>query len=173
MYFSAPEAFTVEPRSSKGCEVVFKPLVMTIRDKPHEVIRIIKIENKFERPFQATIFFYLPQGKILPYNLKGIASEPLPIKTISREIPWKRYHTEILSVRNWLNVPQQFSVISQSTKPDASRYRSLYKLTCNDVIDLPPQGERDYAWTIYALKEGSLRFNVSKQNRKEVNLGPE
>lgn len=134
--------------------MVFSPLVM----KPHEVffnsqtVLSLLIYNVL----QGTIYFYLPEGKLLLYNLMGTTSSPVPIKRITAEIPCKTYHTEVLAVKNWLQIPQQFEVITRPIQAD-----TLYKLTGNSVIDLTGKGKRDYIWTVYALKEGKLEFRVS------------
>lgn len=53
------------------------------------------------------MFFPLPDGNGLLYNLLGVADAPKPAGFISRDIPCKTPYTEALPVTNWLRTPQR------------------------------------------------------------------
>lgn len=63
-------------------------------------------------------------------------------------------------MKNWLKVAQKFSVVTEIAVPTTSVNRTLYKLTGSTVIDVLPQSQKDYTWTIYVLNEGTLKFKV-------------
>lgn len=90
-YFSGPDAFVVEPMSVRHYEVRYHPLTMTTEGKKH----------------QGTLFFPLPDGTGLLYNLSGTADPPKVTGKITREIPCKVTYTELLPVTNWLKRPQR------------------------------------------------------------------
>lgn len=58
--------------------------------------------------FQGSVFFALPDGNGLLYNVTGNAEGPKPINNIQREVPCKTPYTEMLTVTNWLRRPQRF-----------------------------------------------------------------
>ena len=58
--------------------------------------------------FQGSVFFALPDGNGLLYNVTGNAEGPKPVNNIQREVPCKTSYTEMLTVTNWLRRPQRF-----------------------------------------------------------------
>ena len=56
---------------------------------------------------QGTVFFPLPDGNGLLYNLVGTATEPKVAARITREVPCKTNAVEMLPVTNWLKKPQR------------------------------------------------------------------
>jgi len=71
-------------------------------------ISVTKLTNS--HCVQATLFFALPGGSGLEYNLSGTAEAPKPINRISREVPCKTEYTEPLTVENWLSKPQRLAI---------------------------------------------------------------
>lgn len=57
---------------------------------------------------QGSVFFALPDGNGLLYNVTGTAEGPKPINNVQREVPCKTPYTELLTVTNWLRRPQRF-----------------------------------------------------------------
>ena len=57
--------------------------------------------------FQGSVFFALPDGNGLLYNVTGTAEGPKPVNNIQREVPCKTPYTEMLTVTNWLRRPQR------------------------------------------------------------------
>ena len=55
------------------------------------------------------MFFALPDGNGLLYNVTGNAEGPKPVNNIQREVPCKTPYTEMLTVTNWLRRPQRFA----------------------------------------------------------------
>ena len=44
---------------------------------------------------QGSIFFPLPDGTGLLYNMTGFSDQPRPIATVTNDIPAKTQHTEV------------------------------------------------------------------------------
>ncbi|KAK9888678.1 hypothetical protein WA026_000908 [Henosepilachna vigintioctopunctata] len=145
-FFSGNELLHVPKESSVSYEITYAP--MKFSNSPHE----------------GTIFFPLPCGFSRLYSLKGIVSQPKPVEVISRDITSKTYHTEILKVKNWLGLRQTFKVVTKVMEVDSGRV--IYKITSNNLIEVPPHGSRDFKWTIYVLNEGKLSLKVSFVNEK-------
>ena len=53
------------------------------------------------------MFFALPDGTGLLYNLTGVAEAPKAAGSITRDVPSKTQYTELMSVSNWLKRPQR------------------------------------------------------------------
>lgn len=56
---------------------------------------------------QGSVFFALPDGNGLLYNVTGIAEPPKAVSNIQRDVPCKTNYTELLTVTNWLRTPQR------------------------------------------------------------------
>lgn len=78
-YFSGKETFIVPPKSSAAYEVVYLPKAMTkkegsISDEPH----------------YGSLFFPLPNGTALLYNLKGVSNAPSTEGLVTETIQAKK-----------------------------------------------------------------------------------
>lgn len=96
-YFHGLESFVVKPQSTNQYDVIYHPLSMT--------------NNDIKQKHLGSVFFALPDGTGLAYNLTGVANSPLAIDKIQRDIPCKTSHVELLWVENWLKKTQRFRVI--------------------------------------------------------------
>jgi len=67
---------------------------------------------------QGTVFFPLPDGTGLLYNMSGTADPPKPNSRITRDVPCKTPYTEILSVYNWLKHPQRSVLLASFSMPN-------------------------------------------------------
>ena len=57
---------------------------------------------------QGTVFFPMPDGNGVLYNLTGTADPPKPVdKIATKEIPCKTSYTHMLPVDNWLKKLQR------------------------------------------------------------------
>ena len=56
---------------------------------------------------QGSIFFPLPDGTGMLYNLVGGAESPKAVTKLSQEVPCKTAYTEVLTVNNWLKKAQR------------------------------------------------------------------
>ena len=67
----------------------------------------LNFESKLCCVFQGTIFFPLPDGTGLLFNLVGTAEPPKPSGKVMRDVPCKTTYTEPLTIVNWLKKPQR------------------------------------------------------------------
>jgi hydrocephalus-inducing protein len=106
-YYTGSDTFSVEPMSNRPYEVQYLPLTMTTEGKKH----------------QGTLFFPLPDGTGLLYNLSGGADPPKAVSKINRDVPCKTSYTEMLSVTNWLRKPQRLDILEY--------FKTKHYLTCS------------------------------------------
>lgn len=137
-YWSGADWFVVEPQQSKPYELTYYPLTMTAEGKKHN----------------GTVFFPLPDGNGLLYNLVGTATEPKMNGKVHKDVPAKTAVSELLPITNWLKKPQRFRVKIEPVKPDKFDIGTTLKGL--DYIDVPPNGKRDYKLTFYAYKDSLI-----------------
>lgn len=149
-WWIGPVTFTVEPQQTKPYPVTYRPLEMTQEGKKHT----------------GTIFFPLPDGTGLLYNLIGVAEAPKPSGKVQRDVPCKIPYTELLPIENWLKKPQRFKVKHELIKPD--KFDPGTKVTGLDYIDVPASGKKDYKLTFYAHKEGTTTLKETFINEQTM-----
>lgn len=93
-HWSGPETLVVEPQQTRPYELTYRPLTMTLDGKRH----------------QGSVFFALPDGSGLLYNVTGTSDPPKANAKLTRDVPCKTAYTEVLPVHNWLRKPQRFKV---------------------------------------------------------------
>ncbi|CAF0784494.1 unnamed protein product [Didymodactylos carnosus] len=143
-YFSGPETVIVEPQSTRNYEVTYLPLS--------------------EGKHTGTMFFPLPDGNGLLYNLIGNAEPPKQSGKIMREIPCKTQYVELLSVENWLKKPQRFRCTIETVKQDRQDANTVIKGL--EYIDVAPRSKRDYKLNFYAYKECVQQIKVTFKNEQ-------
>jgi hydrocephalus-inducing protein len=79
-YFSGKETFIIAPKTSGNYEVVYLPKAMTKKEKKEGT------DAEEEMPHLGSLFFPLPNGTALLYNLKGIATAPQAEGTIQESV---------------------------------------------------------------------------------------
>ncbi|XP_033920382.1 hydrocephalus-inducing protein-like [Melopsittacus undulatus] len=116
-------------------------------------------ENK---KHQGSIFFPLPDGTGLRYHLEGTAEAPRCSGAISRQVPCRKCHTELIPVSNWLHRPQRFLVVIDMLKPENLESSSVLQ-GCS-YMDVPSSAKKDYQLTFLSYKEGVFRAKVTFLN---------
>lgn len=148
-FFSGLESLIVEPQSSSTYDVVYEPMSMTSTDgKRHS----------------GSVFFPLPDGTGLLYNLTGVSNPPKPIAKLQREVPCKTNLVEVLTVENWLKKAQRFKVNFEILRPEKSDSSSVIK--GHDYIDVPGNGRKEYKLTFFAHKEALTLLKVIFKNEQ-------
>ncbi|KAM8861524.1 hydrocephalus-inducing protein homolog isoform 3-T3 [Synchiropus picturatus] len=144
----APPALMLEPNQSKTYEVTYTPLTMSLDGKRDH----------------GTLFFSFPDGTGTLFLLLGLAEAPEPESTITRELPAKTQHHELLPVVNWLTKPQRFVVKMEVLKMDKND--TTVSLRGLDYIDVPALAKKDYKVTFHAYREGLYNTKVSFVNQE-------
>ncbi|XP_065519877.1 hydrocephalus-inducing protein-like, partial [Lathamus discolor] len=146
-YWKGPEFIHLEARQKeKAYQVTYRPLTMSCGNKKH----------------QGSIFFPLPDGTGLRYQLEGTAEAPRCSGAISRQVPCMNSHTELIPVSNWLQRPQRFLVVIDMLKPENLESSSVLQ-GCS-YIDVPSSAKKDYQLTFFSYKEGVYRAKVTFLN---------
>jgi hydrocephalus-inducing protein len=147
-YWSGPISLSVGSSQVGHYELTYTPLLMTQDTQKH----------------QGSIFFPLPDGTGLLYNLLGTADAPKHSGSIVQEIPCKTSHVELLSVQNWLPQSQRFRAIIEMIRPEKlDRSVNMYGV---EYIDVPARSKRDYKIHFYSYKEGSFLSKVTFLNEQ-------
>ncbi|XP_065519814.1 hydrocephalus-inducing protein-like [Lathamus discolor] len=115
-----------------------------------------------EKAYQGSIFFPLPDGTGLRYQLEGTAEAPRCSGAISWQVPCRNSHTELIPVYNWLQRPQRFLVVIDMLKPENLESSSVLQ-GCS-YIDVPSSAKKDYQLTFFSYKEGVYRAKVTFLN---------
>ena len=139
-----PENFLVQANAQAEYPVTYKPFLMTKEGAKHE----------------STIFFPLPNGSGMLYQVAGEAAAPVSSGTVKITATAKARHVEMLDVSNWLNRPQRFHCaveVEHSDDPQA-------KLTGAEFIDVAGLATRDYKLAFHSYREGQTRAKVTFTN---------
>jgi hydrocephalus-inducing protein len=122
-----------------------------------------------DRKHTGSIFFPLPDGTGLLYNLTGTANAPKPVGKRNRDVPCKQACVEVLPVENWLKKPQRFRVSFEVLKPEKPDPSTTIR--GNDYIDVPGNGSKDYLLHYYAHKEGATLLRMVFKNEQTGEYG--
>ena len=109
---------------------------------------------------QGSVFFPLPDGTGLLYNLVGSADPPKQSGLVIHDIPCKTPHTEVLTVSNWLPRSQRFKLSIEMIKPE--KLDRSVTLTGADYIEVPALGSKDFELKYFSFKEGQFHAKVGK-----------
>uniref|UniRef100_A0A2C9K9X8 HYDIN/VesB/CFA65-like Ig-like domain-containing protein n=1 Tax=Biomphalaria glabrata TaxID=6526 RepID=A0A2C9K9X8_BIOGL len=147
-YWTGPVSFIVDPQQTKSYELTYRPLTMTSENKKHT----------------GSIFFPLPDGSGLLFNLVGTAEPPKVLARIQRDVPCKTGYSELLPVFNWLKKTQRFRVKIEPVKPEKLEPGTTVKGV--EYIDVQANGKKDYKLSFYAYKEGISTLKVTFINEQ-------
>lgn len=145
-HWSGPDTLTISPGKAGHYDLVYMPMTMTTDAQKH----------------QGSVFFPLPDGSGLLYNLLGTSDPPKVAGNVTQDIPCKTAHTEMLPVHNWLHRPQRFHAVIEAIRPD--KLDRSVKLHGLEYIDVPAMGRKDYRLNFYAHKEGTFTAKVTFKN---------
>nr|CAH8857992.1 unnamed protein product [Trichobilharzia regenti] len=144
--WSGSKIFEIPAQQTGVYELNYKPVTMTTDGAKHK----------------GTIFFPLPDGTGLLYNLLGISESPKSMMRINREIECKKLHTEIVQIPNWLNNLQRFRVTKEILRPDKSD--SSTTIQGLNYIDVPADSSKEYKLSIFTYREGLTLVKVTFTN---------
>lgn len=142
-YWTGPPTLEINPGSA-DYEITYLPMTMTSEGYSHT----------------GTLFFPLPDGTALVYNLVGIAKPPKPVDNIVKEIKAKAQNVINLPIKNWLNETQRFEV---NWDIDGSVDPSVLIRGAN-TIDIPPNSTKEYKLNFVTYKQGVTKFSIKFRN---------
>jgi len=143
-YWTGALIFDVPANGAIDYEITYLPMTMTAAGTRHE----------------GALFFPLPDGTALVYNLVGTAAPPSPIDRIVKEIKAKQTSVQILQVPNWLKTTQRFKV---TWEVEGVLDPTLLIQGAN-TIDVPGSTTKDYKLTFITYKLGVTKFTVTFKN---------
>jgi hydrocephalus-inducing protein len=143
-YFQGKPTFIVPPKSTAQYEVIYCPKTMTRREKKEDGTEGDEVLHK------GSIFFPLPNGTALLYNLNGQATEPTEEGTITQNVAAKKQRNFIVKVNNPFKTTQRFHA---SWKVDNVEKSGLF-IRGSNIIDVDGEGSKEYKLNFLALKSG-------------------
>ncbi|EGR29178.1 hypothetical protein IMG5_161280 [Ichthyophthirius multifiliis] len=149
-YFTGKEILEIPPNGTSEYEITYNPLTMTANN---EIPQIKDIQH------EATLFFPLPDGNAILYNLYGQALLPNPLQTFDIVTKAKHSYMQIIPIRNWLKKTQRFSVNWVLDNQDSSIF-----ISGANVIDVPGETTKEYKMNFFCLKQLSTNLTVYFKN---------
>ena len=150
-FFTGLDSFQVEPQASYSYELTYAPITMTLDGKKHS----------------GSLFFPLPDGTGIFYNLLGTANPPKPSGKRQFECLCKTTFADVLVVENWLKKPQRFKVTFEIVRSDRSGTDvSGTGIKGHEYVDVPGNGKKEYKFTFYAHKEGTTLLKAIFKNEQ-------
>jgi hydrocephalus-inducing protein len=144
---------TVHPGSQVDYTVTFAPTLMSHKPPGMDA----PPEQEDTGPHQGTLFFALPDGRAVLYQLTGKATEPQQAGAVEVSCAAKAPVTVSVPVKNWLRGSQRFSVtwgdLPQGVHLKASR-----------THDVPGGAEAEYKATLVPVKPGAIDTTVTFAN---------
>jgi len=149
-YFTAKPTLIVPARGSANYEVTYHPKTMTGKEKVGET------EDLVDVPHQGSLFFPLPNGTAILYELKGMATQPESEGRIVETVPAKRQHNFVVPVKNWSKNTLRFNA-SWTVDGDQP---GLFIRGAN-TFDVNGETHKDYKLNFLALRAGLYKFKCT------------
>jgi hydrocephalus-inducing protein len=115
---------------------------------------------------QGTLFFPLPDGSGLLYNIIGNSEPPRASGKFVREVPCKTPYTETLPIKNWLKKSQRFHVTHEVVKQDRPEVATTIKYL--EYIDVAAKSEHHFKLQFYSYKECSQHIKLTFKNEQTL-----
>jgi len=150
-YFTGRSTLIVPAKGSAKFEVDYLPKTMTKKTKAEDSDELEDV------PHQGSLFFPLPNGTALLYNLKGIATEPEREDLITETVVAKKQKNFIVAVKNWAKQTQRFSA---NWEVEGAQDSGLF-IRGSDTFDVAGESHRDYKLNFMALRAGVQKFKLT------------
>jgi hydrocephalus-inducing protein len=146
-FWSGDTHLRIPAKSSGDYEIAYKPLTMTLPQSKIEVNDAgEEVEGEPEtKRHEGSVFFPLPDGTALLYNLFGTSDEPVEEDNFEKTAAAKEKMVFEFPVKNWLKKAQRFRV---NWDDENDRFRGAQSL------DVPANGLRTYKLSFFGLKQG-------------------
>lgn len=151
-HWSCQENVTVPAEGNASVDIVYCPLRMTELSPSDS-----SGASDFNRPerLEGSIFFAIPDGTALLYNVHGKATAPACAGAMNLSTPAKKTLPIALSVKNWLKTSQTFDV--EISKPNASE-----SVLAQGPSSITVQGgaTRNYNLKFFSYTEGTVDLTL-------------
>lgn len=118
-------------------------------------------EDKIDVPHQGSLFFPLPNGTALLFNLNGVATQPEQEGQITETIIAKKQHNFIVPVKNWSKQTLRFN----ATWEVEGEQPGLFIRGAN-TFDVAGESHKDYKLNFLALRAGTYKFKCTFKDSK-------
>lgn len=147
-FFSGKPTLIVPAKGNASFEVTYLPKTMTKKQKVEES------EDMVDLPHEGSLFFPLPNGTALLYDLKGVATPPESEGNIAETIVAKKQRNFIVPVKNWSKQTQRFSA---TWEIEGDQQPGLFIRGAN-TFDVAGESHKDYKLNFLALRAGVYKF---------------
>ena len=149
-YFQGADSIQLNPNDKADYEISYLPLTMTANPKAPKIK---------EAAHEGKLFFPMPDGSALMFNLVGKSNPSGPAESTTLTLKSKTEITHTINLNNWLKEVQRFNVQCDLDTKDDSIIISYAK-----TIDVPAEGTKKYKLTLMALKQGLNKLTVTFRN---------
>ena len=151
-YFSGKPTLVVPAKGSANYEVTYLPKTMTKKEKESA-----ESESLVDVPHQGSLFFPLPNGTALLYNLLGVSTEPEAEGQITETVIAKKAQNFVVPVKNWGRQTQRFNA---QWKVEGEQQPGLFIRGAN-TFDVAGESHKDYKINFLALRAGQYKFTAT------------
>lgn len=148
-YFSGKSTLVVPAKQSAQFEINYAPKTMTKKNA----------QDQYEA-HTGSLFFPLPNGTALLYNLNGIATEPEAEALSQESVQAKKARFIIIPVRNWLKQDQRFKV---SWTVEGDKDQTTFVKGAN-MLDVSGDSVKDFKLNFLAYKVGAYKVKLTFLN---------
>lgn len=151
-FWSGPEFLSVPQGGQADYVLTYSPYTMTLETKPHE----------------GSVFFPIPDGTGLLFNLHGISMPPDAQEVLEVQIGAKQLHVESIRIANWLPYPQRFQVTfnreqcDETTRIQASKLLFVFSAFSSKHLFLLLR------WCIFLLCSGSAIHGCTSSRKQDI-----
>lgn len=114
-------------------------------------------EEMEDIPHTGSLFFPLPNGSALLYQLIGISTEPDIEDTIEKTVTARNFNNIVIPVRNWSRETQRFKADLQVDGEDDP---GLFKRGA-EVFDISGGTSKDYKLNFMAMRAGVYKLTCT------------
>lgn len=150
-YFSGKHTLVIPARGNANYEVTYLPKTMTKKEQ------VADSEDMVDVPHQGSLFFPLPNGTAMLYNLKGIATPPEAEQAFVETISAKKQRNFIVQVKNWARQTQRFNA---SWDIEGENQPGLF-IRGAKTFDIAGESHKDYKLNFLALRAGVYKFTTT------------
>jgi len=150
-YFTGRSTLVVPAKGSANYEVTYLPKTMTKKKTNAETGEVSHEHHK------ASLFFPLPNGSALLYNLQGVSTEPEKEDLISDTVIARKQKNFIVPVKNWNKSTRRYTA---SWEVENEEDTTLFLRGAN-VFDVPGESHKDYKLNFQALRAGVQKFKLT------------
>ncbi|EGR28756.1 hypothetical protein IMG5_169530, partial [Ichthyophthirius multifiliis] len=149
-YFYGKEILEIPANGSADYEIIYSPLTMTSNPE------IPQIKQSCH---ESTLFFPLPDGNAILYNLFGYSTPPAPIQTFDIVTKAKSTYMQIIPIKNWLKQTQRFAVEWKMENQDPT-----ILINGANTYDVAGDSVKEYKLSIFCLKQTSSKITIQYKN---------